>query len=531
MKPVRILPLCITLALVAVMVSDAVAQNSLRGHSVRSSERAARASWQPTRAPVARQVTEQPSLQDSQIRTVEHVQVEGLPAPPPDAAISIVEPPVYPGQLDGQVTLAPIYEGELACDAYPGACGCGDPVCVGCDSIGCDGGCGASCCGELCGGNAWRPCITLCLPQDGWASFEFLGWFQKGMYLPPLVTTSIDPDVPRQEAGVIGEPSTRILLGNQKYLDEGVDGGRLRFGLWLDRCHTWGVGAEYFELSTETEFFSASSDGNPILARPFFNTQTGLVDSELVAFPDVLTGTVTVAARTELVGGGVSFRKLRQAEEGCSKWFLCGCPEHFCSRTELSFGYRYLQLKDGVVITEDLVSTDTANPGSFQIYDAFTTTNQFNGFDVGYLNRRTRGRWSCDVGVRLAIGNTRQTVRINGQTTVNDPNTVPNVNSYPGGLLTQTSNIGSYTQDQFAIVPELDLKIGYQLTKRLRVTLGYTGIYWSNVVRPGEQIDLDVNPTLIPPSQNVSGVQRPRFAFDTIDYWAEGINFGGEFRW
>ena len=68
---------------------------------------------------------------------------------------------------------------------------------IGCDTIGCEGGCGASCCGEYCGGNAWRPCLTLCMPQDGWASFEFLGWWQDGMQVPALVTTSLDSSIDR----------------------------------------------------------------------------------------------------------------------------------------------------------------------------------------------------------------------------------------------------------------------------------------------------------------------------------------------
>ena len=520
------------------MASESLAQQSVRRGSVRQSEREARASWQPTRTSATQQTTSQ--LQNKRIRPVQNIQVEGLPTPPPESSISIVDPPLYSPSLDGQISLAPAYEGEVVCDSLPGGpCGCDDPGCIGCDSIGCAGGCGASCCGELCDDDVWRPCITLCLPQDGWASFELLGWFQNGMYLPPLVTTSVTL-VDRDDAGVIGDPSTRILLGNKQYLNEGVDGGRLRFGLWLDRCHTWGVGAEYFELSTGTEYFTASSDGSPIIARPFFNTRGsalsggftgGQNDSQLVAYPNVLTGTVTVSASTQLSGGGISFRRLRQAEEGCSNWFLCGCPEHFCSRSEITFGYRFLQLDDQVLITEDLVSIDPNNPGSFEIFDEFETLNQFNGFDIGYMNRRTRGHWSCDVGVRLAIGNNRQTVRINGQTDINDPNTPSNDGPHPGGLLTQTSNIGHYTQDQFAVVPEVELKIGYQLTQRLRMTLGYTGIYWSNVVRPGEQIDLDVNPELIPPSEVPTETQRPSFAFDTIDYWVQGISFGGEFRW
>ncbi len=369
------------------------------------------------------------------------------------------------------------------------------------------------------------------MPQDGWASFEFLGWWQDGMQLPPLVTTNLSsPAAP----GVLGDPGTRILAGGEAYHDEALDGGRFRFGLWLDSCHTWGVGAEYFSLSSSNDLFSASSTGNPVLTRPFYDVVGGFENAQLIAFPDVIDGSVTVHTDSDLVGGGFRFRKLRQAEEGCSNWFLCGCPEHFCSRTELTFGYRFLQLTEGVRISENL-TVDSANvtdpAGTFDLYDSFKTKNQFNGFDIGYITRRTRGFWSLETGIRLAVGNTKQTVNIDGQSVINE--TGQPTLTEPGALLTQTSNIGSYTQNEFAVVPELDLKIGYQMTKQCKLTLGYTAIYWSNVVRPGDQIDLDVHPDLLPPSAPVPFVSNshPTFAFDTTDYWVQGLSFGGEYRW
>jgi hypothetical protein len=470
-----------------------------------------------------------------------------VPAPTPDPTVSVIEEPIAPvpspgvvystPPLDGQIVLEPLPDGVVACDALPtDSCGCGVDACGGCDAIGpCGaGGCGVdgcTMCGELCSPRAWRPCVTLCLPQDGWASFEFLSWYQDGMELPPLVTTNSDPDVPRAEAGVLTSPSTRILLGGEKVLDDNFDGGRLRVGIWLDRCHTWGFGGEYFELGSETRSFEASSTGNPVLARPFFNTQTGLEDSELIAFPNVLTGSVVAQARSEFKGGSFFFRRLRRCDEGCTQALFCGRPDHFCSRSEALFGYRYLQLDEGVQVVEDLVSTDSSNPGTFDILDRFETRNQFNGFDIGWMYRRTRGFWTLDALVRLAIGNSRQTVRISGETTVSDPNDPP-AQTLEGGLLAQSSNIGVYQQNEFAVVPELGANVCYQLTDQFRVSLGYTFIYWSNVVRPGHHISRDLNPNLLPPAADpLSGALRPEFAFDTTDYWVQGLNVGLEYRW
>lgn len=555
-KPVRtFLPICISFVLAALVATESQAQITPRSRSVRQSEQAARASWQPTRSqpkaapqqepPNSLRVASSASTGTGSVRTVQAVR-ESVPLPPPDQSISIIqesgsrilpESEVIDGRfLDGQIQLAPVYGGG-SCDSLPmGVCGCGDSLCTGCDgTLGCDACgdfCGGSCCGELCSTEAWRPCITLCLPQDGWVSYEFLGWFQDGMPTPPLITTSANPTVTRNNAGVLTDPTTRVLFGDSNLITDGIDGSRLRFGVWLDRCHTWGVGAEFIGMNSQYESFSATSQGSPVLARPFFNTQTGVEDAELVAFPNVISGTVSATARSEFQGAGFHFRRLRQSEEGCRKWLFCGCPEHFCSRTELLFGYRFLQLEEGISVSESLVSTDSTNPGSFEIADGFTTKNQFNGVDVGWMYRLTRGFWSLDGAVRLGVGNTRQSVRIAGQSRITDPSGTPNTQSYQGGLLALNSNIGEYSQNEFSVVPELGITCGYQLTDHVRLTVGYTGIYWSNVVRPGHQISRDINPNLLPPvADPFSGANRPGFAFDTTDYWIQGINLGGEYRW
>lgn len=477
-------------------------------------------------------------MQASQIELVEYqddadTPVEAIPAPAP-APSSIVESMPAPMPLDGQITYAPVYDG--ACDAAPVDCGCEDALFIG-DRLHCStGACGlagCSTCGELCSDKAWRPCITLCVPQDGWLSFEYLSWWQDGMSLPPLITTSNDPNVAQADAGVLGVPSTQILFGGGDVLDDSFNGGRLRFGVWLDKQHTWGIGGEYYELDQETASFNATSATLPIIARPFFNTLTGVEDSGITAFPGRTTsGEISATARTEFVGGGFNLHYLTWCREGCGKFLFCQCPEKFCSRTESMIGYRYLQLDEGLMISESEVSNLTNAPGSLAITDNFTTRNQFNGFDFGMKYRRNRGFWIFDAMFRMGVGVTRQRVSITGQTVINDPNNVPTVVTQPGGFLAQTSNIGTYKQDQFAVVPEFRTNISYQMTDHWRWTLGYTAIYWSNVVRPGDHISRDINPNLFPPPVDpFVGAQRPAFAWNTTDYWVQGLNVGAEYRW
>jgi hypothetical protein len=104
----------------------------------------------------------------------------------------------------------------------------------------------------------------------------------------------------------------------------------------------------------------------------------------------------------------------------------------------------------------------------------------------------------------------------------------------PGGIFAQPSNIGHHTQDRFAVVPEVDVNIGYAVTKWARVSVGYSFLYASNVVQPGNQINPLGNTTRtgfaaasgIPPIGPVA----PTFSFNESSFWAQGMNFGLEFR-
>jgi hypothetical protein len=290
-----------------------------------------------------------------------------------------------------------------------------------------------------------------------------------------------------------------------------------------------GVEGEYVGTAEEIENFDRNSTGNPILARPFYNVLTGREDAELVAFPNVVSGRIRTEAASEFVGAAVRFRRLLCCNTGCGlSPITCG-PVPAQSRIDATLGWRYFQLTERLGIREDLTSLDTANPGSFILNDNFQTRNQFNGVELGVLWQGRRGYWSLDTLMRLNIGNTYQVVTIAGttQTTQNGSTTTAN-----GGLLAQRTNIGTYTRDQFGIVPELGATVGYQLTQHLRMTAGYSFIYWSNVVRPGDQIDTSINPNLLPPENPTQTTfLNPRFAFQDSDYWIQGLTLGGEYRW
>ncbi len=437
---------------------------------------------------------------------------------------------VAPGEtvVEEHVGAAPhsdeyIVDGDMAHSHEPGlvsgGCGCGGD---GCDS---------------CGVGEFDHCSTcsapskfcICFPSHGWAHAEYLLWFQSGMNLPPLVTSST-AGTARANAGVLGLNSSSTLYGgDDNNLTDGISGGRIRFGWWLDRFPGLGIEGEYVGLGRTTEDFFRQSTGTPILARPFFNSLDGQEDAELVAFPGVLSGSVRTEITSQLNGAAVRFRKQACCSTGCGYSEFCCQTVPTSSRLDATLGYRFWELQETLQVREQLTSLDTQNPGSFDITDRFETRNQFNGAELGFMWQGRRGWWSLDALMRVGIGNVNQTVTIRGDTTINDNGTVTNYNN---GLLAQRTNVGTYDRDKFTMIPEFGLTAGYQLTKRFRATAGYSLIYWGNVVRPGDQVDLNVNPNLLAPELNpFTGPLRPQFQFQETDYWVQGLNFGGEFRW
>jgi hypothetical protein len=411
----------------------------------------------------------------------------------------------------GPVSSAPIPGGPVsigpggACDCNGGACaegGCcpGGPCCDPCCGACCDG-----CCG--CWGN------NCCYPGNRfYVSGEYLLWWLRGSPVPPLVTAGSAGDaIP----GALGSPGTEILFGGRSYNQGPLSGGRFFVGYWFGPCRKLGIELGGFFLGPRTTSFSASSNGAPgsmILARPFIDAATGNQTVEGVAGPGVLAGTVSASIYTFLWGTEANLRSN-----------ICCGPNYFIDGIA---GFRNVNLYERLRIDETLNAL--ASGGSFVINDTFQTHNNFYGGQLGLVGEARWGRWSVNMFGKVALGVTQQVVNINGSTLITPPGGT--ATAFPGGLLTQPSNIGHFSRDVFGVVPEAGVNLGYQLTPHLRTFIGYNFLYWNNVVRPGQQIDLVVNTNQIPPAIG-GGPARPAFSFQHSDFWAQGITFGLEFRY
>ena len=141
-----------------------------------------------------------------------------------------------------------------------------------------------------------------------WAGMDYLAWSVKGDRLPPLVTTS-PAGTPLAQAGILGPPTTTVLFGDSSVNGGWRSGGRLSAGYWFDPQHTSGIEASFFGLEQASTGFNASSASTPILARPFFNAITNAQDAQLIAFPGVLSGSVSASETSRLYGAGALYRR------------------------------------------------------------------------------------------------------------------------------------------------------------------------------------------------------------------------------
>jgi hypothetical protein len=366
---------------------------------------------------------------------------------------------------------------------------------------------------------------TVCCTQESrpypgqlYGSAEYLVWFTKADHVPPLVTTGASTS-----SGILGQPGTALLFGGPgTNLNENVrQGGRFTLGYWLDPCHECAIEASYFFLGDHTQSFSANSNQFPLLARPFFRVNTGSEFSEIVTRPDVATGSVTIQAPTKLWG----------AEANVRHPLCCGCSY----RVDGLAGFRYLDLREAVDITENVTTSPTqpAFPNSHVVVsDQFDTHNQFYGGQVGVDGEVYFGRFFLGLRGKVALGDNHETLNINGSQLITDAQ--GNLHVFRGGLLALQSNMGHFSRDRFAVVPELGLSIGCQLTDQLRFTVGYNLLYWSDVIRPGEQIDRVIDETLIPnfgAHNPPAGQNRPTVLFKQSDFWAQGLTFGLEYKY
>jgi hypothetical protein len=360
-----------------------------------------------------------------------------------------------------------------------------------------------------CVGPAWSddPASSSCC----WIGLEGLLWWVKNQPLSvPVVTTG--PASQGAAAGGIGVPGTASLTSPLNFGTEA--GARLTAGGWFDAALPIGAEGSLFFLQRQSAgfgVFDKSGTGQTVINEPV----AGVPFSTQVSAPGVETGGVTVNSRSLFGGGDINVLYNLFRDNG---W-----------RVDLLGGFRYLQLDESLTINSNstlFVTTTysdnfgnvlaTAPPGSsVTVVDYFGTRNQFYGGQIGARFEHPIGRWFVGGVANLAIGATHEVVSINGTTVVYPVNGPP----VPlGGGNFATIQSGRYAVDRFAVSPELQTSVGYQLGPHIRISAGYNFMYLSSVLRPGNQID-----------NTYDGVVHPIVPMASSSFWAQGLNLSLHF--
>jgi hypothetical protein len=194
-------------------------------------------------------------------------------------------------------------------------------------------------------------------------------------------------------------------------------------------------------------------------------------------------------------------------------------------------GFRYLDLNESLTLAD--IFFDQGGGGTVNVVDSFSTRNQYYGGQIGAKVGVTSGRWSLDTTAKIAFGANHQVLNTAGGTGViggafGFPNGVT-----PAGVFAEPSNIGQFSHNVFAVVPEVQAKLGLAISPRIQSFVGYNFLYVNNALRPGNQIDSNVNPTqnafFVPPG-TVVGQPAPLPNLHSSGFWAQGINFGVELK-
>jgi hypothetical protein len=246
-------------------------------------------------------------------------------------------------------------------------------------------------------------------------------------------------------------------------------GLRLEAGGWFGPAEKWGIEGEGFFLSRNSTGVNANN--------------------ALPLLPDVIP--LGAAANTDSQFYGAEVNGLYNLYRDSN------------FHAEAIGGFRYLGLQEdlkayasGVVFLPTIIEAGT---GAARL----TAQNNFYGGQIGARAGWHINRWFADLTGKVAFGATEE------------------------GLTASSTLIGANgttatfqrrrTQADFAVVPEVNFRVGYDFTRNLHAFVGYDFLYISSVARPG--------------NQNIAGLFGTNPSIHSSDFWAQGINFGLEFTY
>lgn len=364
--------------------------------------------------------------------------------------------------------------------------------------------------------NAFTEADAPCPATPFHVDLQYLAWWTKHQDLPVLVTSgSFSDAVP----GALGQPTTQDLVSGQ--IDDTFHSGVQLMARWdLGGDHDWIAELGGFTLGQRDGGVTVSSNGGPntlVIARPYYDANTGTQEADPVAVPNVMSGRITIQLPQDFYGAELTIHT--------NYWWQNG----MASAGYLVAGLRFLELDERLLIGESLQDLPGlgAAGNSYALDEHFSTFNRFYGGVVGLEYIWNVGPLFLKAQGRVGLGYNQELLGIGGSTQITDAsgNVTTGANR---ALLVQPSNAGSFHNNEFAAEPEVHLTAAYDITQNVRIGAGYDFLYLTNVLRPGQQVDPTINIQALQPFDQV-GPARPGVFLNQSTFWAQGVNFTLEF--
>jgi hypothetical protein len=383
---------------------------------------------------------------------------------------------------------------------------------------------------------------------------DYLAWFIKKNPVPvPLVTlASFDDALP----GAIGQPHTRILLGKEEIGMGWMQGFEGRVKGWIQP--KFGLEGAYFILPKVQEEKKQQTSGqpdSPNLAVPMVDVTgvfglNGIPGETIFILPGPLFGAPFFSGSFNV---HLSSRFQGAEVNGFYAWKTE--PRYV---VEWIWGLRWFQLEESLKfkISTTLVPNSTDTYNSSQFNDRFKTTNDFVASQLGIKGQCNWGFWRLEGVVKGALGASLEELAIRGSSqtitgTVWFLTAGTGNETLTGGIFAEPSNKGVHHKAPFAYAFEARVNSLLEITQNWAFDIGYTFVWISKVLRPGNQIDRNINSTrtaLAEASRATTGIgsgpipfgtpasapapvgkAAPKALFKQSSFWAQGLNIGIRF--
>ncbi|MBS0649396.1 MAG: BBP7 family outer membrane beta-barrel protein [Verrucomicrobia bacterium] len=388
-----------------------------------------------------------------------------------------------------------------------------------------------------------------------WIKTDYLlCWIKNNPVPVPLVTeASLDDTLP----GAIGQPHPHVVLGKKSISMDLMQGFQVDAGGWIKS--EVGIEGSYFLLSTASRSKSITTSGEPgshNYAVPIFDP-TGVFGLKGKA------GETIFILPGPLEGPGFfgQFQlQLRSRLQGVELSGLYRLINKESFQLRLLGGFFWFQLHEKLFLKAETHAAPGASFGHafYNTADRFHTTNNFLAGQFKIDTRYQTHKWYLQAALQGALGAMLQEAKIKGSSETSGGNlffltkgTASKV--LPGGIFAEPSNSGTHQRNPMAWGFETKIRTGFEITKNIDVHLGYTFLWLSKVLRPGDQIDRKINstgtalanasratvgtgPGPIPPDGPAApapaptGPKRPKDRFKSATFWVQGLDFGIQFN-